>query len=390
MLLLLLIVCIEVVVIEVLIKSVQVKKTLNSVCSALADIQSLDHELRALVHLEAAKCELEEDLCASATGHVEHALALDYGVHSKEQGSGSPRDGRYLDRYLLPLGRRLRLKMNIYSEPDRPEEKALLVLEQAKEARDPSLKRNLLSRVVSTLRGQEELETESDQNNSSRVTKVGYTNDFGETVPSKEEVNVQRKKDGDISVEEERCHLWAEVCKYAWQAKTFSIVEDAAMKVHEYAELTLTQFSAEENEKSVQLQLARAKKDVRMDQIVASFIEGEMAYAKLRRQGWSVLDAVEDPRLHNRSLNDEAKELQAMMVKCFLQGLTYAVEVGESWAVNNAAVYLWNYHLPLFKSKVFRPLVEALRQAFKAAKACDACNNTEMITSVSYFLCRSS
>ena len=58
---------------------------------------------------------------------------------------------RPLDRFLLPMQQGFRAKANMYGEPGSCEERAFVLIEQAKEAPDAGMKRTLLLRAVTAL-----------------------------------------------------------------------------------------------------------------------------------------------------------------------------------------------------------------------------------------------
>ena len=60
-------------------------------------------------------------------------------------------DERPLDIEATPIQRALVLKADIYSEPESNEDRALLLLEQAKDAPNPALQRTMLTQVAGLL-----------------------------------------------------------------------------------------------------------------------------------------------------------------------------------------------------------------------------------------------
>ncbi len=58
---------------------------------------------------------------------------------------------RPLDRYLQPLATKLRLRQDLYNDPATPEEQAVLLVEQACDARAATMKKTMLTKAVDTL-----------------------------------------------------------------------------------------------------------------------------------------------------------------------------------------------------------------------------------------------
>jgi hypothetical protein len=136
--------------------------------------------LRAKFHFEIAKTEIASDFLQKAAMHVNKALALDYGavsaalasdpvfVAAAGGGAGNGKGGksnddegnqksddpdamRPMDRFLIPMQKKLGLKSSIYKEPDTVFDTATIMVEQAKDANDPHLKGTLLKRVIALL-----------------------------------------------------------------------------------------------------------------------------------------------------------------------------------------------------------------------------------------------
>ena len=108
-----------------------IKRTLIGVANALSEVSSPLHELRAEIHLELAKCEVADDLLASAMMQLTDGLALDYNT-TQEQRDAAGGLERPWDRHLKPLHNKLNLKMALYASPERAEDQvpwlALLLL----------------------------------------------------------------------------------------------------------------------------------------------------------------------------------------------------------------------------------------------------------------------
>ena len=97
---------------------------LSSSASALEEIGSPKHELRVMLHLELARAEAEAEFVKKAAQHVEAALRLDVPLDARGE--------RPLDVPLLQMRTKLALKTDIYRDAETPEEKAMLLLEQAR------------------------------------------------------------------------------------------------------------------------------------------------------------------------------------------------------------------------------------------------------------------
>lgn len=70
------------------------------------------------------------------------------------------------------------------------------------------------------------------------------------------------------------------------------------------------------------------------------------------------------PELDPRQL-----ELKRVLVTTLLAGIRRAARSGEAWLVENGCVYLWNYHLPALKKRLYGPLLPELLTALEAGLA---------------------
>lgn len=175
-----------------------IKRPLSLAAKALADIRSPLHEIRTQMHLELAKCEISDDLLASALMHLRDGLAIEYVVPD-DQAAASGGLERPWDRHLRPLYNKLSLKMSLYSSPDRAEDQALLLLDQAKDVPDFRLRLNLLERAYAKLAAA----AETAETSGDATSVLG-------------------------GVAKERTLLWIEMVKCAWGGKVCSIVAKAS------------------------------------------------------------------------------------------------------------------------------------------------------------------
>ncbi|XP_074608699.1 cilia- and flagella-associated protein 46-like [Acropora palmata] len=117
-----------------------VRKSLTLAAQALEDIDSLLVLLRCQMHTELAKCEEAEDQLEYAVTHLRKALELDDS-------------GMYYDRLQTALTR-LQLRATLYKTPERAEDLAAMIIEQARASDDAStvrMKRALLVKAGEAL-----------------------------------------------------------------------------------------------------------------------------------------------------------------------------------------------------------------------------------------------
>ena len=198
--------------------------------AALEDIDSPMKKLRAQLHFEIAKCEVASDFLAKAAAHVAKAKHLDFGDVRLPEGveieSDEARNDmlRPLDRYLVPLETKLELKSSLYKEPERPEEKAVLLIEQAVDASDVHLKGNLLQRA-SLLLEQAEEEAAAAAAAAAATPAVASSSLDGTNAGVNDS---QRKAAPEPSASDrDRVLLWGQVLREAWNLKLIKLSEKA-------------------------------------------------------------------------------------------------------------------------------------------------------------------
>ncbi|XP_060585472.1 cilia- and flagella-associated protein 46-like isoform X2 [Ruditapes philippinarum] len=116
-----------------------VRKPLTLVAEALENIQSLLVQLRCQVHTELAKCEEDVEQIEVAMTNLKKALALD--------------DAKIYQERLEVMLHRLELRSELYQQPERVEDIAGMIIEQARKANSGTMrmKRSLLVKAGEAL-----------------------------------------------------------------------------------------------------------------------------------------------------------------------------------------------------------------------------------------------
>ena len=312
----------------------QAKRTLQSCSKALEDIRSPLHELRAQLHLEVARCDIADDLYAAAAIQVQKGLALDYSA---------PEDriveyNRPYDLHLNLLHKKLSMKMSLYAAPERPEDKAMLVIEQAREAHDKSLKISLLERAAGML-----IKVDPPVDRPEDEVPIPELN---------EEMDPAFLKRG---VRKERAMLWADIALIAWQALNSKMTLEAAEEA-----------IGEEADPAKDRGLCIAQAQVH-------FAKSEAMFMKLKEVGFEPGRPLPDVAANlkaNTALAAWVKDQRTKVISGFVAGMRLGRQVNEDWLCINAAAYLWNYHLPLFRGGELTELYEALEETVATLLLC--------------------
>ncbi len=385
-----------------------VHRVFNLAAQVLGEISSPLAKLRAMLHLEAAKCELASDFLAKASSHVLESLKMDYGKIDEDrviapemtmdepplfpsppiltaeeiaQADAKNDAFRPYDRYTYPMHRKLQLRTSIYSEPDNAEEKALLQLEQAKEVSDASLQRTLLQKSAALLELSNEVAEDEDETPSSpKATSSPDVTLADICDPSKPiAFGAGETMTAPSQSVKRQTSLWSEIMTMAWSLRNVELVTRAALPV-----LSNVWDSANNREFVVM-------------QVKCQFTLAESLVERLKLMGLPPLphaattsgddDEDEVPtstkRPDPRALGipclrgsllappekwaDEADMLKRQVVGAISAGIKRAENLGTSasYLVESGAVLLWNYHIHIFRARAYSNVTDELFGALK-------------------------
>ncbi|KAK3266243.1 hypothetical protein CYMTET_25118, partial [Cymbomonas tetramitiformis] len=315
-------------------KSVQ--QPFASGLTALENIASPLHRLRVLMHLELAWCYMAEDMLTKADKQVAKALVLDYTASKAEQDqSGYTRP---LDYFLLPLQKFINLKTSIYDTPEGGQEQALLLVEQAKEATQKTVKADVLQRAVEKLEVLEPV----------LLNAEGMTDD---------------EKFRAKNLHRERSILWGEIVKVAWGAKL-------AKLTHQVAGQVLAAKWDTVNDKAMVLLQAEVSL-IDAEACVALLLEKDVEpvpVAVLPAPPPEEDEEDEDEDAPPALVHGSREELQTRACTGMVDSMKLGSSIGESWIVMNAGISGWNYYIHLVKAMryaelhaLWEPLFEGLQ-----------------------------
>ncbi|OWF46298.1 Tetratricopeptide repeat protein 40 [Mizuhopecten yessoensis] len=199
------------------------RKPLTLVAEALEDIESLLISLRCQVHTELAKCEEDQEQIQVAMDNLKKALALDDG-------------NVYRERLEVSL-RRLELRSQLYQQPERPEDIAAMIIEQARKADSGTIrmKRSLLVKAGEALAPDAfllVLDSESDTKDvtggKAPLTQIkklsNKARQFNKCV---KKAAGHLKRLGDEN-DRERARLWGDLAKTARKQEVWDVCRVAA------------------------------------------------------------------------------------------------------------------------------------------------------------------
>ena len=361
-----------------------ISRCLQAAAKHLDDIESNMASLRTLLHHEVAQCDMDADYLSKSVTRVEKALSIDYVPNSEDVKLYAL--DRPLDRFLVWMQRRLNIKSNLYAKPDNPEDEALLILEQARDAPLMS-KLSMLTRATNIL--QESEPPASYYVEESAALPLNGEAAAGQRHPAQAKPNPKKTKapTGDLEdtktidplIEKKRTHLrtraqlWNMVMTYAWAEKSplqIATVRGAAKCLlarswPRKGDRDMRILQADAHLKMADVEVVElASKKLRVAQ--RKFFEEEEEEADEddeepdenapEKEGVSALDAETMKAVAEKSAAVQAAELSMQ------QHLCSAAQIGaelcaqgwdEQWLVMNAAISLWNYYVGAFADNDF-------------------------------------
>lgn len=200
-----------------------VRKPLTQVAEALENIQSLLVQLRCQVHTELSKCEEDEEQIQVAMEHLRKALALD--------------DGHIYTERLEVMLHRLELRSELYKQPERPEDIAGMIIEQARKANSGTMrmKRSLLVKAGEALAPDAFLLVLDSESDTKDVTggKAPLTLIKKLSNKARQHIKCVKKAKGHLQRlgdenDRERARLWGDLAKTARKQEVWDVCRVAA------------------------------------------------------------------------------------------------------------------------------------------------------------------
>ena len=300
----------------------QCKKVLSSAVLALELFNSLLHELRVLFHFELAKCDQAQDLLAAAAGNTSRSLSLDYPSSSADVVASGGYT-RAWDKEIKPFHYKLAMKMSLFAPPDRLEDKAMLLIEQARAAKDSNIKSGLIERALVLMA---KLDAPSDRHDENADKPL-----VGEIV--------DRRFTSD-GVKREQCTLWCDLAKVAW---TIHLVRPVLLSAAAVQQLTWDEKGPD--------------KDMILQQAQVHFLEAEARLLRLRMDGFepgkdlpsASADALPSVAAATNKRRSDAIKERDLVAGALIAGVKKGLLLTEYWLCHNGAVLFLNYHQDWFK-----------------------------------------
>ncbi|XP_027758626.1 cilia- and flagella-associated protein 46 [Empidonax traillii] len=386
-----------------------VRKPLISVADALEEIDSL-LTLRCQVHMEIARIEEDGDRLEAAVGHLQKALQLDSS-------------GQYQEHLRLALNR-VRWCSVLYQAPERQEDRAAVMIEQAKRGKQKDNVRKKRSLLVNaglalapdTFRIVLDSENETKVSSGKSTSQVSFLCAKAQHhTKSVQKVDEHLKHSGNEN-DSERITLWADLAKVACKQEVWDVCRAACRfcllyednlfrKVSKPRETRKSKAGAAmmvdglgdtsgesllpANSFSFERNLLRILAEIR-------FINAEATVHLLRLQGVELNDHAVLPEDTNQYHpgdvsylleNDPEWKTYSLWIDSLsqyaMENFQRAAEIGEqlneAWIVHNAVVYILNYNRHLISSARQREIIEYLHTLLGAIKTVGYNGSTEVL-----------
>uniref|UniRef100_A0A8D2DE79 Cilia and flagella associated protein 46 n=1 Tax=Sciurus vulgaris TaxID=55149 RepID=A0A8D2DE79_SCIVU len=199
------------------------RKPLTAVAEILEKVDSLMTLLRCQVHMEMASIEEDEDRMEPAMEHLRKAMQLDTL-------------GLYRDSLEMALTR-LHLCTMLYQSPERPEDRATMIIQQAERAipKDSVRKRRALLVTAGLALAPDTFQIVLDSENEAKVstgkTRGRFTYLFAKArhhMLSVDKAAGHLRRLGNENDQESRIHIWAELAKVARKQGVWDVCRTAS------------------------------------------------------------------------------------------------------------------------------------------------------------------
>ncbi|XP_069095869.1 cilia- and flagella-associated protein 46 isoform X1 [Pleurodeles waltl] len=390
------------------------RKPLLSVAESLEQIDSSLRLLRCQVHLELSRIDEDADRIEVAIGHIEKAMLVD--------------DGQYQDQLKIAF-RRLKLCATLYTQPDRVEDQATMLIEQAKKGspKDGVRKNRSLLVNAGLALAPNEFQMVLDSENEAKVSTGKNAKGQISFLFMKAQHHadcVQKASEHLTSVgeknAEERVRLWADLAKVARKQEVWDVCrtacrfcllyDDGRWKVPKSEILPKKSSStnrADDSRTSLSESVSSTHKqsfdpDRAFLRMLAEirFINAEATIHLLRSEGcllnnypvppedkskhpvgYVAKSVEEDPEW--LGYRDWIKQLSQYATENFLKAAELGVELAEAWITHNAVVYVLNHNKHLIRTGRQAELVNTLQLLLNAMKETGHNGNTVLLVMLS-------
>ncbi|XP_034040296.1 cilia- and flagella-associated protein 46 [Thalassophryne amazonica] len=366
-----------------------IKAPLVRVAQVLEDTQSMFFEMRCQLHTELAMIEEEEGRLQASMTHLQKAMQLDNGAQQR----------------LSSILRLLELRQTLDQTPIRDEDKAAMLIQQARDMQFQNMtdSRPVLVAVGLLLAPDEfQMVLDADNPSESSLGSGVVAQLFAKAqhhFTSVQKMDGHLFRQGNDTNNRERVILWATLVKTARKQNVWDVCRAACRFCLLYDD---GRWKTSKTDKSRCCDEERGSECLRgccltqnsvkeVLRLLAEihFINAESIIEMLQTEGLKLnsrallpLDtgvcvSEEDP--HWVVYRDWIQELSAYATSNFLRAAELGVEIGEPWIVENAAVYLWNYNSHLLATREHQLLLPTFQRVVEMLQKTECTGNYALL-----------
>ncbi|KAM7385133.1 hypothetical protein PAMP_001229 [Pampus punctatissimus] len=345
----------------------RIKTPLLRVAQVLEDIQSMLLEMRCQVHSELAVIEEEEGRLEASLTHLQKAMLLDNGTQRESLSSAF---------------RLLQLRQTLYQTPSWAEDKAAMLLQQARDIKpeDNTDSRPILV-AVGLLLAPADFQMVLDADNTSKIP-VGSIGSGPAAQLSAEAQHYStsvQKVDGHLARQAEnadnteRMKLWATLVKTARKQEVWDVCRTACRfcLLYDNGRWKISKTDMEECLHSCDGSQSSVRNLLRLLAEI-HFINAEAIVQKLQTKGVQLNSPAVPLQERGVCLSDEdphwiiyrdwIQALSDYATSGFLRAAELGAEIREPWLAANAAIYLWNYSSHLLAAGEYQRLLPTFQK----------------------------
>jgi len=307
-----------------------VHRAFQLAADGLEKVDSSMLNLRALLHTELSKCEAAEDFLTKAELHIKKVARIESLL--------DPRKGQSteLTEKLKPLSTKLRLKTNVFAEPGTKLESIILMIEQARDAKEAQMKMSLLKKSIQKLEELENIEECMELWNE--VAEIAWKEKFKHLTLHATEAVFQATLGDEDDFEK-------------WRRRARMHFISAELHAHLAMESNLHEMAP----KVANLDLRSC--GLRIPSINLSNDDGDDECRDENHSSNNITDPdqmIDWPVWEDALCEDRLEKLKNEVTKHLLEALRIGARIKEPWLIENGATYLWNLHVHVFTGPLQR------------------------------------
>lgn len=350
---------------------------------ALEEIESLILELRARLHLEAARLDFSSDFLVKANAHVNKGLLLDYGTIVDHASGSITIDDlckhenewaiRPVDIHLAPLKKNIELKLTP-DDPETCEDQVKILLGQLKERKDKTQQATLLDKSVALLNKATEPIDETDEQRTSvelltiwceisclawlelhdrqkalYLTEKTLTMYFAQPEGSNSSSVWHHEKSFMILEVDLRMRmielLAAEIKARLEEYEQAKFQADALKSSNRIKQQSRTQSRHNKQEQDVELAalVQLAKESFMLGINCPCDANLDMTNADENNEAATLI------KERSMTLNQDILKMKNCLLANVVSAIQTATQIGWTFVIENTCTYLWNYHFHVFR-----------------------------------------